>query len=316
MNIIFCGSGDFGIALLNRLATGDEHTVARIYTQPPRPAGRGGKLHDTPLAQAAQRLGLPAVPVADINAPAVQREIAALSADVMVVADFGQKVGQAVRDSTRLGAFNLHGSTLPALRGAGPVAWAIIRGFSETGVTTFRMVDKMDAGEVFVIRRTLIDPAETAEELRHRLSELGVSAMLETLEMLAAGRTAGDVQDESKKSLAPRLKKSDGLINWCADAVAIRNQIHGTWPWPGGHTRYESAAGKSQDVLIARARALPVGAGDMPGMIGADLTVATGNGRIEMIEIKPAGGRLMAWKDFVNGHRVSAGCRFVTLPPE
>jgi len=254
--------------------------------------------------------------VEKVNAPECVEMLRRLEADLLLVADFGQFIREPARRTFRLGAINLHGSVLPLLRGAAPVNWAIIRGLTRTGVTTFSLVDKMDAGAVYARKETDIRPEETADELRVRLAEIGVQAVVETLHLLAAGQTAGAAQDETQATLAPLMKKEDGLINWSADAATIRNLIHGTWSWPGARTQYVSPEGKPLEVVLARAKAWDAEAGiapGPPGAIGPDLTVAAGSGRLEIMEIKPAGGRLMPWKAFVNGRRVRPGARFVTL---
>jgi methionyl-tRNA formyltransferase len=309
MRLIFCGSGDFGIPTLLSLASAG-HEVLSIYTQPARPAGRGGKLRPTPVAEQGEKMGLPVCPVADINAPEVVEAMRSLHPEALLVIDFGQMIGDEVCNLAEHGAVNLHGSLLPELRGAAPVNWAILRGHEQTGVTTFRIVKRMDAGAMFVKKATAIDKNETAQELRYRLADLGVEAVAETLALFAAGRQSGQEQDESLATKAPRLKKTDGTIDWSADAEAIRRLVHGTWPWPGGHTDFVSEAGKRQTVELGRVAALPQGGGGAPGVLGDDLTVACGTGRIAIVQIKPAGGRLMPWQDFVNGHRVRPGCRF------
>ncbi len=311
MKIVFCGSGVFGLPTLKHLAGGD-HEIAGVLTQPPRPAGRGGKVRPTPLNVLADELGLTVTPVASINDPEIVADIEAMDADVMVVVDFGQMVRLPARSAPRLGAYNLHGSALPALRGAAPVNWAVIRGLASTGVTVFSMVDRMDAGNIFANRETPIDPAETAEELQGRLAALGVEAVDETLDKLAAGQTEGDAQDESLVTLAPRLTKADGRIDFAADAVAIRDLIHGTWPWPGGQARYEPVRGKAVEVTIARARAAEETSSAVePGTVLDGLTIAAGTGRLEIVQLKPAGKKLIGWGDFVNGYRVEPGARFV-----
>jgi len=309
MRIVFCGSGDFGLPTLRALVAGP-HEIAGVITQPARRAGRGGRPRPTPVAAAAEELHLPARPVEDVNAPAVVADLAALGADLMLVADFGQMIRKPARRACRLRAYNLHGSVLPALRGAAPVNWAIIRGLSETGVTVFRLIGRMDAGAIFARRATAIDPSETAEELRARLADLGVEAVDETLAGLAAGRTDGEPQDDSAATFAPLLSKADGVIDFAADAVTIRNLVHGTWPWPGARARYVAPSGKACDAILARAAAHPGDAGGPPGTIAADGTIATGGGRLEVLAIKPAGKRLMAWRDFVNGYRAGPGARF------
>ena len=333
MRIIYCGSGDFGAPTLRRLAA-DGHDFAAVITQPPRPAGRGGHLRPTPLSAAAGELGLSARAVEDINDAPVVAELAALAADVMVVADFGQMIRPPARQAARLGAINLHGSLLPELRGAAPVNWAIIRGYTTTGVTVFELVERMDAGPMYARRSAEVRPDETAQELRRRLSQIGVEAVVETLLLFASGKPEGEAQDESRATRAPLLKKTDGVIDWSAGAPTIRNLVHGTWPWPGGHARC-LAGGKEIDVIIARARAAPhrvagdfdvsaqsnvspalprvAGVSPAPGTVTEDLSVACGDGRLEIVEIKPAGGRLMPWRDFVKGHRVTAGSRFVPV---
>ncbi|OPX21864.1 MAG: hypothetical protein B1H04_05945 [Planctomycetales bacterium 4484_123] len=315
MKVLFCGSGRCGLPTLRRLADAG-HEVVGAVSQPPRRAGRGGRLRPTPVAELAGELGLEVMAVEDINDPRVVRDMAAAGADVTVVVDFGQKLGLPARSAARLGAFNMHASLLPALRGAAPINWAIIRGCERTGVTTFRMVDAMDAGEIFSQRETEIGPEETAEELETRLAELGVETVLETLEKLAAGELQGRPQDHSRATRAPRLRKSDGRIDFAADAVSIRNLIHGTWPWPGAQAKYISPEGRAVDVILGRARSLAGGHSlAQPGTVLDDLTVATGQGRLAILEIKPANRRLIGWRDFVNGYRVRPGTRFVSTAP-
>ncbi len=315
MRIVFCGSGDCGILTLRALTAGGDHEITLVITQPARPAGRGGKLTPTPVSVAAGELALPAMAVADINAPESLAAIAKAEPEVVLVIDFGQKIGAEVCGLAAHGAVNMHGSLLPRLRGAAPINWAIIRGCERTGVTTFRIVERMDAGEMFCRKATDIDPDETAEQLRARLAQLAVEAVLETLGMFAGGPCQGRQQDESQATRAPRLKKSDGVIDFSADAVTIRNLIHGTWPWPGGQAVYVSAAGKSTSVVIAGARAADAEAANPEaGTLARDGTILCGRGRLEIRQIKPAGRRLMSWGDFVNGYRVGPGARFAAVP--
>ncbi len=306
MRVLFCGSGKFAVPSLQAVArTG--HELVGVITQPARPAGRGGKLRPTPLSDAASSAGLKVTECANINSEQSVSAIQALAPDVICVVDFGQLVRKPVRDSAGLGAFNLHGSLLPALRGAAPVNWAVIRGYHRTGATTFSLVDQMDAGPIYHQAETEIKPDETAEELRERISQLGAELVCKTLEQLAAGPVAGRKQDESLATPAPRMKKSDGVIEWSANAEVVRNLIHGAWPWPGGQAEFRRSGGRCLAVTIARAAAEKAEAAGEPGCIDEDLLVATGAGRLRIVEIKPSGKRLMAWKDFVNGYRVGKG---------
>jgi len=312
MRVLFCGSGTLAVPSLRAVQAGG-HEVVGVVTQPARPAGRGGRPRPTPVAEAAAELGLPCAARKNINSPDVLGEIGQLNPDVICVADFGQFISRPVRQAARLGAFNLHASLLPELRGAAPVNWAIIRGFRRTGVTTFSLVDRMDAGGVYARLETHISPDETAEELGARLAQLGASLVCRTLELLAGGQARTQEQDESKATLAPRLKKTDGRIDFSAPAETVRNLIHGTWPWPGGQASFIRKDGREVRVTIARASVEPGEALDQPGTFDGELFVSTGKGRLKIRQIRPAGRRLMAWEDFVNGYRVSQGDRMVQV---
>ncbi len=312
MRVVFCGSGVFAVPSLRAVLTAG-HEVVGVITQPPRPAGRGGHLKATPIAQTAGELGLHAVECPDINAPQAVADLAAAAADVICVADFGQFIRKAARRSAAMGAFNLHGSLLPQLRGAAPVNWAIVRGYNKTGVTTFYLVDRMDAGAIYLQAETDICPAETADELRGRLAEIGAGLVCRTLDLLAEGGALPRRQDESAATAAPQLKKTDGRIDWNADATTIRNLIHGTWPWPGGQAVFQRRDGKAVPVTFARAEVALGQACGGAGEVDREGCIATGGGRLAVAEVQPSGKRLMSWRDFVNGYRVTEGDYFVSL---
>ena len=317
MRVLFMGSGVFAVPALRAMAASD-HKVVGVITQPARPAGRKGELRRTPVALEAESLALTATECANVNGDESVRQAAALAADVICVVDFGQLVRRPMRQAARLGAFNVHGSILPALRGAAPVNWAIINGLTRTGVTTFSLVDKMDAGPIYLALETDIRPAERADELKSRLAELGAEAARQTLDMLAAGDAQPTEQDHGMATLAPKLIKADGVIDWSAEAVAVRNRIHGTWPWPGGQAVLRRTASKDCPVTIAAAEVVADASGQTgPGEAGAlddGLNVTAGSGTLRILQIKPAGKRLMAWPAFVNGYRAAPGDRF--SPPE
>jgi methionyl-tRNA formyltransferase len=313
MRVLLCGSGSLAVPTLGRLPAAG-HDVVGVVTQPPRPAGRGGTLRETPVAQAARAAGLEVIEAPKINAPDAVQWIADRRPDVICVADFGQMVRAAVRAAARLDAINLHASMLPEFRGAAPINWAIIRGCRTTGLSTFSLVDKLDAGGLYVQEEMEIRPDETADELRARCADLGAFVVGRTLEMIGAGAKPRP-QDEARVTLAPQLQKSDGAIDWTADATTIRNLIHGTWPWPGGQTVYCRQGGFEVHVIVARA-SVAGGERGPAGLLDSSLTVGTGQGRLRIHEIKPAGGRLMSWRDFVNGYRVTPGDRLVAPTPK
>ncbi len=313
MRVIFMASGVLALPVLRAVVAGG-HEVAGVITQPPRPAGRKGELRDTPVAVAARELGATLWECDDVNAPQAVGEAGALAADVICVVDFGQFVRQPMRQAARLGAFNIHASILPALRGAAPINWAIINGLTRTGVTTFSLVDKMDAGPVYLTLETDICPGERADELRARLADLGAQAATKTLDMLAAGNAEPTEQDHSQATLAPKLTKADGVIDWSADAASVRNRVHGCWPWPGGQAVLRGAAGKDCAVTIAAVEVVAAGPGAPPavepGTLDDLLNVTTGDGLVRILQLKPAGKRLMDWLDFVNGYRVAPADTF------
>jgi len=318
MRIVFCGSGSFAVPALRALCAG-EHELACALTQPPRRAGRGGKLRPTPLSQAAGEMSVGVTDCDDINSDEMIDLIASREPDVILVADFGQMVRKPARDCARIDTINIHGSLLPELRGAAPVNWAIIRGHEVTGVAVFSLVDAMDAGAVITMRQTPIAPDETAGELKLRLAEMGAEAVCEALDLLASGRAAKTEQDHALATRAPIMKKSDGRVDWSRDAVEVRNLIHGTWPWPGGQTIFQRArfgGGKELPVVIARARVEDGPAAGEPGRLDDELCVCTGQGRLRILELRPAGKRLMAFEDFIHGYRVEAGDGFITTSTE
>ena len=308
MRILFCGSGAFAAPSLQAILSSG-HELAGVVTQPPRPAGRGGKLRATLVAEIAREAGREVIECANINDEQVVERLGAMGLDVICVAEFGQMIRVPVRETAAVDTFNVHGSLLPALRGAAPVNWAIIRGDERTGVTTFSLVDKMDAGAMYLKKETDIGPNETARELKARLADLGAAAAMETLTMLADGTACPQEQDESQATRAPLLTKSDGVIDWSADATTICNRIRGTWPWPGGQAVLKRREGRDVPVVIASAVAEDVPAGE-GGRLDEALRVETADGALRIIEIKPAGKRLMAWPDFVNGSRPQPGDRF------
>lgn len=317
MRIVFFGTGRFGLPTFDSIR-GDGHDIALVVTQPDRPRGR--KLETTPtiIKQAALEAGLPVFAPEDVNTSESVACIAACKADLGYVVAYGQKIGAAVRGAFPAGTVNLHGSLLPAWRGAAPVQWSVINGDAEAGVTVFRLVDRMDAGPILTQRRTAIGVDETADELHDRLAHIGCDAVRAALELLSRDpQTPGTPQDETAATRARKLNKADGLIRFDAPAAALANRVCGLWSWPGANCRFVSHDGKRDErVTLARAvRYEGRGSGGEPGTISDVMSVAAADGDLMILEIKPAGGRLMAWQDFVNGRHVQPGDRFVPIEP-
>jgi len=319
MRILFFGTGEFGIPTFRSIAK-DGHEIVAAVTQPDRPRGRGKDVTPTPLKAEALAAGVPVLSPIDVNTPGVVAELKAFGADLAYVAAFGQKIGPELLNAFPVGLINLHGSLLPQLRGAAPVQRAVMNGLGETGVTLFRLVSKMDAGPILVQRRTCIGADETADELHDRLARIGCDAARATLELLTAEpSTPGTVQDESKVTLAPKLTKAEGFIRFDTQSRDLTDRIRGLWSWPGANCRFMSQDGKRDErITIARAvpyegRSSPARGPDDIGRVTEMMGVQVADAQIMILELKPAGGRLMAWQDFVNGRHVHSGDRFVAI---
>src|SRR5438874_13815602 len=220
MELIFLGTPAFAVPTLER-AINAGHTVLTVITQPDRPKGRGQLLAMPAVKEAALRRNLPVFQPERIRRPEVVGQLAQFHADAMVVVGYGQIIPQSIIELPPHGIINVHASLLPKYRGAAPVQWAIVNGETVTGVTTMRIDAGLDTGDILLRAETEIGPDETAIELGHRLAEMGADLLVETLASI--GTLIPENQDASQATLAPILKKEDGLINWREPAAAIHN---------------------------------------------------------------------------------------------
>lgn len=315
MRVLMAATGDFAVPTFQALMPG-RHEVVELITQPDRPAGRGRKLTHSRVKELALEHGVAVCQPERIAESEIVAHIAELAPEVLLVIAYGQKIPQEICSLPPKGAINMHGSLLPELRGAAPCNWAIIRGLKETGVTVQFLAQKMDAGDILAAARVGIGPRETAPELHDRLAVLGVDLVLQTLDELDAGTAAPQAQDESRVTLAPRLDKSDGLIDWTLSAGRIDGMVRGMKPWPGAYTFLCHPGKPELRVMITEAVPHPQPVGDgapAPGIVaeaGRRLTIATGDGLLEITELKPASSRAMTAEAFCNGHQVEAGDNF------
>ena len=233
MRILFVGSGEFALPTLRRLVDGG-HEVPLIVTQPAKPSGRGRRTQATPVRDLAEELGIKSIEPDDVNALEIVSRIKSLDARLGVVVAFGQKLGPGLLQAMPGGCLNLHASLLPALRGAAPIHWAIVRGAARTGCTVFRVVKRMDAGPILATCETAIDPQETTGALHDRLAKLGVEAVQEAIAQFEGGEIpSGTPQDDALATPAPKLKKADGFIHFDRPTREVLNRIRGMTPWPG-----------------------------------------------------------------------------------
>jgi methionyl-tRNA formyltransferase len=323
MHLILLASGAFAAPTIRWLAE-SEHGIALVVTQPARGSGRGRHTTPTPVKVLAEELGLPVVEIENVNTHEFIEKVRVLDARLMLAIAFGQKLSPEFLAATPAGAINLHASLLPKYRGAAPINWAVVRGERETGCTVFRIVSRMDAGPILARRATPIEPDETAGELHDRLADLGVQTVRDALALFANGvDPPGTPQDDAQATLAPKLKKSDGFIDFARPARSVVDLIRGMTPWPGATAQFVAASGRSEVVTITHIRpaadtaasetslspSLPRGDTGrfQPGTIDDRLLVAAGDEFVRIVEIKPASGRTMSWVDFVNGRHVSPG---------
>lgn len=313
MRIMFFGSGAFGVPTLAHLT--QRHTLLGIVTQPDRPAGRGGRLTPTPVAAWAAA-NVPEVPVFKperVNTPEVVEQIRRLGgpgqADAWVVIAFGQKLGRALLDGVF--AVNLHASLLPRWRGAAPINAAILAGDRETGNSVITLADRMDAGLVLAQSRRPIDPLVTAGELHDLLAADGPALVEQVLAAHEAELRGGPpapavAQDELLVTIAPKLSKASGVIDWSADADACRRLIHAMTPWPGVTVMFNGSPLK-----LLRARVGDVAASQHPpGTIidpAAGLIACGDRSTLQLLEVQPAGKRPMPWADFARGRTIRSG---------
>ncbi|MHC4519224.1 MAG: methionyl-tRNA formyltransferase [Planctomycetota bacterium] len=315
MNIAYFGSGEFGLPCLDALRA-SRHEFTLVVTQPPQPSGRGRQPRATRVAQWAETHAEPFVETDNVNAPEVVERITAGRPDIIIVIAFGQRVGTELAELPPKGAINVHASLLPRLRGAAPINWALIRGESETGLSIITLAERMDAGDILDQCATPIGDYETAGELHDRLAQMAAPLLLETLEKIDAGTVTYTKQDEFFASRAPKLKKSDGFLDFSEPAYILASKTRGLWPWPGASAQYINAeTGKTTRVTLALADVIwgPMPPSAVPGTFDADLNVICGDGKLQIRKIRPAGSGLMKFGAFINGWRVQPGDRLVKV---
>lgn len=316
MRIVFLGTGDFAVPALRALVAAG-HTLVAAISQPDRPAGRSRAIVPTPVHAAADELHIPHIQAEDVNTldiPAVFGP-----AEIGVVAAFGQKIGQAILGAPRLGCVNIHGSLLPRYRGAAPYQWAVINGDDVTGVTVFQLDERWDAGEIWSQREVPIGETQTADELHDELAKAGAELIAQTLPLIAAGQVRPRLQDPTQATRAPKLSRADSAIDWTQPAARIARRINGLWSWPAATCVFADRDGRRERVQLARAQAVdrdaPPTADLPPGAFCQDITVQTGAGRVRLLEIKPAGGRLMPFDAYARGRHIAPPDRLLPVEP-
>lgn len=315
MKIVYLGSGQFGIPCLDALRD-SRHGIELIVTQPRKSAGRGRKETATAVAEWAGENSIPFVETPDNTSAELIKKIADAEPELIVVIAFGQKICNELINLPPKGMINVHGSLLPKYRGAAPINRAIINGALKTGITIATITEQWDAGKIIAQTETKIEDDETADVLGDRLAALAAPVLIETIDKIEDGTATYAEQDHSLATLAPKLKKSDGYIDFDAPAASIRNKIRGLWPWPGASAMYVcQQTRKACRVAFAMAEVVRNGSEEKKetGMLDERLNVVCGRDALKITKIRPAGRSLMHFSDFINGYNTKPGDKFVKI---
>jgi len=310
MKIVFAGSDEFALPSLKVLAQ-EQGNIIAVITQPDKKKGRGLRISATPVKTQAEELGFPLFQPESLKDASALKHLQSLSPEVIVVVAYGNLLPGEVLKIPPRGCINLHPSPLPELRGAGAIPWTIIRGYSETAVTTMYLDEGMDSGDIILQKKVKIKEEDTAGTLAQRLAQEGAELLQHTLKQIREGKVPRIKQDKNKATYAPLLKKEDGLIDWSKSAQEINNLIRGLNPWPSAYTFLEG-----KRIKIHRAQVIKDTSKGKRGEIaevGKDkLIVATSQDLLSLQELQPENKRKMTVKEFLAGHRISPGASFTS----
>ena len=304
MRVVFMGTPEFAARLLTEIVSRG-HEVAAVYTQPPRPAGRGMAEKKSAVHLLAERLGLPVRTPKSLKSAEAQAEFAALNADVAVVAAYGLLLPQPILDAPRYGCLNLHGSLLPRWRGAAPIQRAIMAGDAESGVMVMKMEAGLDTGPVALTAKTPIDDEMTAGELHDRLAELGAPLMARALDLLANGELRFTPQSDEGACYARKIEKGEARIDWRRPAQELHDLVRGLSPFPGAFFEADLGHGVER-VKVLRAR-VEDGTGTPGAALDDDGLIACGVGALRLLRVQRAGKGEMAIEEFLRGRQLGRG---------
>lgn len=308
MKLVFCGTPQFAVPSLERLVSAG-HDVQLVVTQPDRPQGRGMELTAPPVKQTALSLGLPATQPDKIkNNKEFRAEIEALRLDAIIVVAYGRIIPGWMLHFPEFGNINVHASLLPKYRGAAPIQWAIANGETVTGVTTIKIDEGLDTGDILLKRQMEIAPDDTAVTLAPRLADLGADLLVETLEQLQQGSLQPIPQDDSLATLAPILKKEDGVVDFNRSAREILNRLRGFQPWPGAYSRFRGKNLKLLDAGMSE-RVPPLAPGELLASSNGLFAGCGDATALELLQVQLEGKKPMPARDFVSGYHPAQGER-------
>ena len=311
MRIVFCGTPEFAVPTLQALLADPEFAVEAVVTQPDRPRGRGQQVSASPVKEVALAARARIYQPERVKTDEAHDFFAAIKPDAAVIIAYGQIIPGRLLEIPRLGWMNLHASLLPKYRGAAPIAWAIINGESETGLTTMRLDPGLDTGPILMQREIEIGGDETAPELAKRMAEMGAPLVMESLAKLDRGEIVPVPQDASQASYAPILTKEHGRIDWGQTAGELHNRIRGLAPWPGAFTTFRGRLCHIWGKPVAGARY--VASAPEPGSVifsGGAIEIVCGRGtRLQLEAVQVEGRKRISAREFVNGARLASGER-------
>jgi methionyl-tRNA formyltransferase len=302
MKLVFCGTPQFAVPALEKLA-GAGYDLRLVVTQPDRPQGRGMELTAPPVKQSALGLGLPVTQPEKIKKnEEFRQQLGDIQPDAIIVVGYGRIIPTWMLQLPPHGNINVHASLLPKYRGAAPIQWAIARGETVTGVTTMRIDEGLDTGGILLARTMPILPEDTAVTLGPRLAELGADLLLETMRGLEQGTVQEIPQPSADATLAPILKKEDGIVDFHRTATEIHNRLRGFQPWPGATAKFR---GKNLKIVDARPveEHLGLAAGELR-VSGDRLLAGCGSGTVlELLQVQPEGRKAISAREFISGYR-------------
>ena len=315
LRIIFMGTPDLARVCLATLLGTSEFEVVAVVTQPDRPKGRDLKLQPSPVKELAASRGLPVLQPERARDEAFLKQLVPIQPDLIAVAAFGQILPKTILDLPRYGCLNVHTSLLPKYRGAAPIQWAILNDESETGVTIMKMDIGMDTGDILSRQSTPIDTADNAQTLHDRLAKMGAELLVRTIPNYVAGKITSQPQPANGVSLAPKIKKQDGQLNWAQPARTIWNRVRGLVPWPGAFTTI-SAQPQPQLLKIWESQAVEnSGETAPPGTIlqadKSGILVACASGAVRLLAVQREGGKRLSAAEFLAGHPLRPGQKLV-----
>jgi methionyl-tRNA formyltransferase len=303
LRLAFMGTPDFAVPALAELIAQGHHDIAAVYSQPPRPSGRGMETTPGPVHKFAQTAGLDVRTPLSLKSADEQAAFASLDLDAAIVVAYGLLLPKAILDAPRLGCFNLHGSLLPRWRGAAPIQRAVMAGDLETSVMVMHMDEGLDTGPVLMAERITIG-RKTSGELADQLSRLGADLMVRALGALERGQVSEQPQAQDGVTYARKITKDEARIDWTKSAAEIDCLIRGLAPAPGAFTEVK---GERLKILLAE----PVSGNGHPGaVIADDLAIACGSGALRLLKVQRAGGKAMAAADLLKGFALPPGTLF------